>query len=143
MTLRISLAQINLLVGDVPGNASRVIDAACRARDEQQADAVVFPELTLTGYPPEDLLLRPELVQRVEHELARICDAVKDIDVVLGYPRASQDELYNAAGIIRNGKIFAEYHKQCLPNYSVLTKSVTSSRGTNPVCSKSMAFLLP
>jgi NAD+ synthase (glutamine-hydrolysing) len=64
LTLRISLAQINLLVGDVAGNANRVIETACRARDEQRADAVVFPELTLTGYPPEDLLLRPELVRR-------------------------------------------------------------------------------
>ena len=119
MTLRISLAQINLLVGDVAGNANRVIETACRARDEQRADAVVFPELTLTGYPPEDLLLRPELVRRVDRELARICDTVKDIDVILGYPRASQGKLYNAAGIIRNGEIFAEYHKQFLPNYSV------------------------
>ncbi len=119
MTLRISLAQINLLVGDIVGNATRVIETACRARDEQQADAVVFPELTLTGYPPEDLLLRPELLRRVERELARIRDTVKDIDVILGYPRASQGKLYNTAGIVRNGKVFAEYHKQFLPNYSV------------------------
>ena len=80
MTLRISLAQSNLLVGDVVGNATRVIEAACRARDEQQADVVVFPELTLTSYPPEDLLLRPELVRRVERELARI----ESIDENLG-----------------------------------------------------------
>lgn len=61
MTLRIALAQLNLLVGDIAGNADSVIEAALRARDRQVAHAIVFPELTLTGYPPEDLLLRPEL----------------------------------------------------------------------------------
>ncbi len=132
MTLRISLAQINLLIGDVFGNATRVIEAACRARDEQRADAVVFPELTLTGYPPEDLLLRPELVQRVERELARIRDVVKDIDVVLGYPRALQGKLYNAAGVIRNGKMLAEYHKQFLPNYSVFDEKRYFEQGHEP-----------
>ena len=107
------------MVGDVFANATRIIEVACRARDEQQADAVVFPELTLTGYPPEDLLLRPELIQRVELALGQICESVKDIDVILGYPRALRGKLYNAAGVIRNGQIFAEYHKQFLPNYSV------------------------
>jgi len=96
-----------------------VIQAACFARDEQGADAVVFPELTLTGYPPEDLLLRPELMQRVEKGLALICTAISGIDVILGYPRARGDRLVNAAGVIRDGQIVTEYHKQFLPNYSV------------------------
>ncbi len=119
MTLRISLAQVNLLVGDIAGNADRIVDIACRARDEQRADAVVFPELSLTSYPPEDLLLRPELVQRVEQALDHICRSVTGIHVILGYPRKHPAGLYNAAGVIRDGEMIAEYHKQFLPNYSV------------------------
>jgi NAD+ synthase (glutamine-hydrolysing) len=131
-TLRISLAQINLMVGDVFANAARVTEIARRARDEQQADAVVFPELTLTGYPPEDLLLRPELLQRVELALRQICESVRDIDVILGYPRAARGKLYNAAGVIRNGQIFAEYHKQFLPNYSVFDEKRYFAPGDKP-----------
>lgn len=119
VSLKISLAQINLKVGDIPGNASRILEAARIARDVQQADAVIFPELTLTGYPPEDLLLRPEFIARVESELARICSDCAGIDLILGYPRCQDGKLYNAAGVIRDGEIIAEYFKTLLPNYSV------------------------
>lgn len=119
MTLRIALAQLNLLVGDIAGNADCVIEAALRARDRQGAHAIVFPELTLTGYPPEDLLLRPELTVRVERALERICRSAAGIDLILGYPRALRGRLFNTAGVIREGRIVAEYHKQYLPNYSV------------------------
>jgi len=119
LNLRLSLAQLDFLVGDVAGNAERVIQAACHARDEQQADAVVFPELTLTGYPPEDLLLRPELMRRVEDALVQIGAATAGIDVILGYPRRQGEQLFNAAGVIRDGGVVAEYYKQSLPNYSV------------------------
>ena len=132
MNLRLSLAQLNLLVGDIDGNMDRVIQAACLARDEQHADAVVFPELTLTGYPPEDLLLRPELMQRVEDALAQICLAVSGIDIILGYPRIRGDRLVNAAGVIRDGQIVAEYHKQFLPNYSVFDEKRYFDPGHEP-----------
>ncbi len=118
MDCRIQIAQLNLLVGDVAGNAERVITAAHQAR-AAEADLVVFPELTLTGYPPEDLLLRPELIARVESALARVCAAVPGITLVLGYPRATADGLFNMAGVIRDGALVAEYAKQELPNYSV------------------------
>jgi len=126
------LAQPNLLVGDVFGNAGRIIDMACIARDEQDADAVVFPELSLTSYPPEDLLLRPELIARVERALQRIRGSVEGIDVILGYPRSLGARLYNAAGVIRDGEIVAEYHKQCLPNYSVFDEKRYFDPGYNP-----------
>ncbi len=132
VTLRLSLAQLDLLVGDIDGNAQRVIEAARFARDEQQADAVVFPELTLTGYPPEDLLLRPEFIRRSEQALEVICRAVTGIDVVLGYPRRCDNKLFNAAGLIRNGRIAAEYHKQCLPNYSVFDEKRYFEPGQQP-----------
>jgi len=119
VTLNIALAQINLTVGDIAGNARRVIEAACHARDVLGARAVLFPELTLTGYPPEDLLLRVELDQRVTGALDRIMAATTGIDVVLGYPRILEGKRYNAAGVLRDGRLFAEYHKALLPNYSV------------------------
>ena len=118
-TLRIALAQINLLVGDIAGNAAQVIDCATRARDALGAQLVVFPELTLTGYPPEDLLLRPELHTRVLHTLTDIARRVHGINVLLGYPRQAPGGLYNAAAVLRDGAIIATYHKQHLPNYSV------------------------
>lgn len=118
-TLRIAMAQLNMLVGDIEGNAARVIAAAEQARDELKADLVVFPELTLTGYPPEDLLLRPRLWTRSLAALESINQKVRGIEVILGHPHAATGGLYNAASLLRDGKVVATYHKQHLPNYSV------------------------
>jgi len=117
--LRIAIAQLNLIVGDVSGNTTRVIEASIHARDELHADAVVFPELTLTSYPPEDLLLRPALHQQIENSLQRICADISGIDIIVGYPRDQNGHLYNSVALIRNGEIVAVYDKQNLPNYSV------------------------
>ncbi len=130
--LRILIAQLNLLVGDVAGNRDKVLSAARTARDEQRADLVVFPELTLTGYPPEDLLLRPELIARTEAALAEICAQTEGIALVLGYPRANLGGLYNAAGLIADGRILAEYAKQHLPNYSVFDEKRYFHAGATP-----------
>ncbi len=119
MTLRIYLAQLDFLVGDIEGNAARVIAVALEARDQHRADLVLFPELTLTGYPPEDLLLRPALDRRVDGALNTIRKAVYGIDVLLGYPAVRTGRRVNAAGLIRQGAVAAEYHKALLPNYSV------------------------
>ena len=132
MNLRVSLAQLNLMVGDVAGNTEQVIKAALHARDEQQAHAVLFPELTLTGYPPEDLLLRAEFIQRVEQALDRLCGSVQGIDLVVGYPRLNEGKLYNTAGVIRDGEIIAEYHKALLPNYSVFDEKRYFEPGGKP-----------
>jgi len=132
MKLRVLIAQLNLLVGDVAGNRDRVLAAARAARDGQGADLVVFPELTLTGYPPEDLLLRPELIERTEVALAEICAETHGIGLVLGYPRATLGGLYNAAGLIADGRILAEYAKQHLPNYSVFDEKRYFHAGTAP-----------
>lgn len=122
MSCRIQIAQLNLLVGDVAGNTERVIAVAAEAQ-ASGAHLVVFPELTLTGYPPEDLLLRPELMERVRSALGRIQreTALRSpgLALVLGYPCAAVGGLYNVAGVIRDGTILAEYAKQQLPNYSV------------------------
>ncbi len=117
-SLRIVIAQLNLKVGDVSGNTQQVIAAAHKARDEQQADLILFPELALTGYPPEDLLLRPGLQKRVNAALEQL-KAIEGIALVVGYPEQTESGLFNAAGFIHEGEIKAVYHKQYLPNYSV------------------------
>jgi len=117
--LRIAIAQLNLLVGDIGGNVSKLIAAAQRARDEMKAHAIVFPELALTGYPPEDLLLRPDLTARAENAMGALMAAARGIDVITGYPRRQHGNLYNAAVLLRDGRFHAVYHKHCLPNYSV------------------------
>ncbi|NEX21991.1 NAD+ synthase [Thiorhodococcus mannitoliphagus] len=122
---------MNPLVGDVAGNAEHVIAEAVRAR-EAGADMAVFPELVLTGYPPEDLLLRSELHARIEAALARIQAEVRDITLVIGYPRCSVGGLFNVAGVIRDGEVVAEYAKQHLPNYSVFDEKRYFQQGATP-----------
>ncbi len=122
--LRVVMAQLDFLVGDIAGNAELVIEAIESAQREHHADVIVFPELTLTGYPPEDLLLRASLKTRIEKALHKIKGNVGDLYVVLGYPAQQQDKqgnplLYNMAGVIHRGELIAEYAKQCLPNYQV------------------------
>jgi len=106
------------VVGDIDANVNTIIDA-CQQASQAGADVVLFPELVMTGYPPEDLLLRPGLHDRILKGMEQIKQQVRDIDVVLGYPRQTASGQYNAAAWIRNGEIIANYHKQHLPNYSV------------------------
>ncbi|MFN2308128.1 MAG: NAD+ synthase [Gammaproteobacteria bacterium] len=127
--LRFVMAQIDLLVGDVRGNMQQVIAAAIRARDELHAHAVLFPELALTGYPPEDLLLRPGLQMHVLAALERIKQQVRGIHVIVGHPHTATGGLYNAASVIRDGQIVATAHKQHLPNYSVFDEKRYFSAG--------------
>lgn len=129
--LRIALAQADFLVGDVPGNAARVRALAERARDELRADVVVFPELCLIGYPPEDLLLRDSIGVRIETALAELA-GVGGIDVVVGYPRRRDGLLYNMAGVFRDGRCVAEYAKHELPNYQVFDEKRYFSTGSEP-----------
>ena len=117
-TLNIVMAQLNLVVGDIDGNTTQVIEAAEQARDQQGADIIVFPELTLSGYPPEDLLLRPSLVLRLEQALSRL-QVIKGIDLVIGAPLIGAHGLENQALVMRDGHIITRYAKQHLPNYQV------------------------
>ena len=117
--LRIVMAQLNMFVGDMQYNVNKCIDAIHEARDTHHADAIVFPELTLTGYPPEDLLLRSRFYTRVCEALDKLVREVKGIDVIIGYPEKTPQGVFNVASVISNGKITASYHKQHLPNYSV------------------------
>ncbi len=114
------MGQINPVVGDIAGNVKKIIKAAKHARDELNADLVVFPELTLTGYPPEDLLLRAGLIKRVNKGLRKLKKKIRNVAVLVGHPSGTvREDLYNAASLIADGECLATYYKQCLPNYSV------------------------
>jgi NAD+ synthase (glutamine-hydrolysing) len=117
--LNVVLAQLNLLVGDIDGNAERIITSAKQAFDNQSAHLIVFPELTLTGYPPEDLLIRPSLQARIERALEKILEADLPGYIVVGVPEQVNCGLYNALALIKGRERLATYHKQCLPNYQV------------------------
>jgi NAD+ synthase (glutamine-hydrolysing) len=119
MKLRIAIAQIDCLVGDVQGNARRVLNAALDARDRLKAHAIVFPELTLSGYPPEDLILRPGFLAAIDRELAALAAEIHGIAAIVGYPEQSGGMPYNSAALLREGRIEATYRKQALPNYGV------------------------
>ena len=129
--MNLCMGQINTFVGDWQGNCERVL-AACRSAHAKFIDAVVvFPELTLTGYPPEDLLLRPSLEQETDAVLAQLCaELPPTLWVIVGYPRRRTDGLYNSAGVIHDGKIVAEYDKQSLPNYQVFDEKRYFQEGT-------------
>ncbi|MCL6269493.1 NAD+ synthase [Sansalvadorimonas sp. 2012CJ34-2] len=131
-TLRVVIAQLNLLVGDIEGNARKIADAARQASDNHQADVVVFPELSLCGYPPEDLLLRPSLDLRINKGLD-ILFQVSGIDMVVGVPVRNNEELENQAVVIRDGAIIAEYAKWHLPNYRVFDEKRYFKPGSEAV----------
>ncbi|NHO64958.1 NAD+ synthase [Aestuariicella hydrocarbonica] len=131
-TLKIVMAQVNPLVGDIQGNTELVIDTVRQAESEHSADVVIFPELTLTGYPPEDLLLRESLELRINRALDAICGANLQAAVVLGYPRTMAGRLFNVAGVIDGGDITAEYAKQHLPNYKVFDEKRYFVSGDSP-----------
>lgn len=117
--LKIVIAQINVMVGDIDANAEKIIAWAHQARDQHQADLVLFPELTLTGYPPEDLLLRPSLKTRIDRALQRLQQNISGVAIVVGCPLQAGADLFNAAVLISDGKILHRYYKQHLPNYQV------------------------
>jgi NAD+ synthase (glutamine-hydrolysing) len=117
--LNIVMAQLNLKVGDIAANTARLLACAKAAIAQHAADMVVFPELTLISYPPEDLLLRPSLTRRVNEALAEICAAALPAILVVGHPLRDEESLFNALSVIADGKVIACYRKQCLPNYQV------------------------
>jgi NAD+ synthase (glutamine-hydrolysing) len=115
--LRLAMAQINVVVGDVDGNAQKILEWMDRARDID-ADIVTFPELALTGYPPEDLLLKPQFIDANLAALDRVVGRTRDITAIIGFVDR-KDDIFNAAAIAQNGKLVAAYHKIYLPNYGV------------------------
>ncbi|HEX6568462.1 MAG TPA: NAD+ synthase [Acidimicrobiales bacterium] len=131
--LRVALCQINTTVGDLDGNVARVLAALADAQD-QGCDLAVFPELALTGYPPEDLLLKPGFVGDNREALDRVARATGECAVVVGFVDAGRD-LYNAAAVCAFGQVQAIYHKRNLPNYAVFDEQryFAAGTGTSPL----------
>ena len=127
--ITIALAQFDYVVGDVAGNTQKILDLAVRARDDMRADLVVFPELSVCGYPPEDLLFHAGLRRRIEKALETIRDSVRDIAVLVGFPDYQDDDIFNACVVFRDGEVLAHYRKHILPNYSVFDEKRYFSAG--------------
>src|SRR3954468_18561553 len=116
-TLSFALAQMEFPVGAIAANASRMRELAAHAR-EGGAALIAFPELAISGYPPEDLLLRPNFLRACAQEVEALAADAHGIAIYLGHPHA-QGEVYNASSLLRDGRIEVTYHKQALPNYTV------------------------
>ena len=129
-TIRVALAQINPTVGDLAGNTDLVLDYITRAK-AIGADLVAFPELALTGYPPEDLLLKPHFVRDNLEALERVIASTRDVIVVVGFVDTDGSDIYNAAAVIADGKLVDSYHKNFLPNYGVFDEERYFQRGSS------------
>ncbi len=132
MPLKIALAQTNFLVGNIVANVSNIIKTAEYARDELGAELVVFPELTITGYPAEDLLLRTDFIAEANNSVYQLAEKIAGIAVVVGFPELDGDKLYNCAVVIHQGVILACYRKQALPNYGVFDEQRYFTAGQQP-----------
>ncbi|WP_375193585.1 NAD+ synthase [Marinobacter sp.] len=128
--LKVVMAQLDFLVGDIPGNTALVIEATRRASTEHQADIVVFPELCLTGYPPEDLLLRPSLDLRVAEAIEQLRAEKLEPAMVIGAPLREGALLYNGAVVIEGGEITGRYFKRFPPNYQVFDEKRYFAEGS-------------
>src|SRR6202795_1234214 len=126
------MAQLNLVVGDVDGNTSRIISAGNEARDRYRADIVMLPELAVSGYPPEDLLFHSGMRSQVARSLERLKQEVRGISLIPGYPESVGPKIFNSAIVIRDGTVLANHRKACLPNYRVFDEKRYFTPGTEP-----------
>src|SRR4030042_4329996 len=130
--LRVAQAQINTTVGDLDGNSAKIASFIGRAK-EHKADIVTFPELTVSGYPPEDLILKHHFLRDCMDAIDRIARGVSGITVLVGVPAAEGGAVYNAAALIADGRIVSVYHKMELPNYGVFDEKRYFTPGTTPL----------
>ncbi len=130
-SIKLSFAQLNLTVGDIKSNTEKIISSIYSAENEHKADIILFPELTICSYPPEDLLLRPAFYQYIESALTKITRSTKNIHALIGYPHKQDDKIFNACCLINNGKIKYTYYKQHLPNYGVFDEKRYFTEGEN------------
>ncbi|NPV52756.1 MAG: NAD+ synthase [Firmicutes bacterium] len=133
---RVAIAQMNPIVGDIEYNASKILDALDRVR-RWRPHLVVFPELALTGYPPEDLLLKPRFIEETERGVQDIAAATREHDAIIVLGSVDkQDDIFNAACVIHRGVICGAYHKSYLPNYGVFDEDRYFGAGTRPMVVK-------
>src|SRR3954469_23594192 len=129
-SLTVALAQLNVTVGDLDGNAGKIRAGIERARSEG-AQLVIFPELALTGYPPEDLLIKTQFLRRTAERMQELAESAEDIVALVGYPQL-QDDVYNACAVLSDGRVQAVYRKTYLPNYGVFDEQRYFQQGTEP-----------
>jgi len=139
-SLRIALAQLDLLVGDVHGNAMRVIDTARKARTDLKADLVLFPELSLSGYPPEDLLFHRGFRRQIEAGLAKVREEVQDVALMVGFPEYAGTLIFNSAALLHEGAVAAVHRKAELPNYKVFDEKRYFLPGAQPTVADVKGF---
>lgn len=133
MNLKIALAQTPFIVGDIAANSQMIIASAQYAKQQLHADLIVFPELTVTGYPAEDLLQRTDFITQANNAIYEIAQTITDIAILIGYPEHDGNKLYNSAVVLHHGAIVANYRKQALPNYGVFDEQRYFSAGEH-VC---------
>ncbi len=138
--LRIALGQLNLLVGDVAGNARRIVAAAERACSELDTDLLVLPELTLSGYPPEDLLLHRGFRVAVEKGMQAVRTAQASCGFVVGFPEYAGSQIFNSAALIERGELRATHRKSALPNYKVFDEKRYFKQGGQPTVADFRGF---
>jgi len=131
--VRIIIGQLNFTVGDIENNTKKIIKAIKQGSESYDADIIVFPELSVSSYPPEDLLLRSAFINSIDIALEKIKSETKNVLVILGYPLSKDEKLYNACSLIHDGKIKKTYCKQYLPNYGVFDEKRYFSPG-NETC---------
>src|ERR1700760_619553 len=124
------MAQLNLVVGDVDGNTSRIVSAANEARDRYRADVVMLPELAVSGYPPEDLLFHSGMRLQVAHSLERLRREVRGITRIAGYAEYDEKRIYTSAIVVRDGAVIASHRKACLPTSRVFDEKRYFTPGT-------------
>jgi len=130
-SLRLLLAQYDLFVGDVDGNATRVLEAAA-AGAAAGVDLVLLPELALSGYPPEDLLFHSGFRRQVQAAVGRLAKAAPAVDLIFGYPEYHGRGIFNSAALVRGGRVYANHRKQVLPNYRVFDEKRYFTAGETP-----------
>ena len=131
ISMKLAIAQFNCLLGDIAGNAARILQQAEQAK-QQGAKLLLTPELSLCGYPPEDLLLREGFYQACTRELGELAAKISGIAVIVGHPYEEEGRRYNAASLLKDGEIVETYCKQTLPNYSVFDEKRYFDRGFEP-----------
>ena len=129
--MRVAIAQLNQVVGDLSGNAARILEAAAEAR-RGGAQLLITAELSLCGYPPEDLLLRPAFLSSCADALSRLAARVEGVTVLVGFPELAPEGRYNAVAVLREGEMVARYRKRCLPNYTVFDEQRYFNPGGDP-----------
>mgnify|MGYP000179469438 FL=1 len=127
-SIKIGIVQENPIVGDISGN-TRLAVKAIRELEKKNPDIILFTEMFLTGYPPEDLLLRDDLLDSIDDAISELSNVSKSIRLVIGYPRKKGNRLFNTAGVIYKEKLLMEYFKQELPNYRVFDEKRYFSEG--------------